>query len=186
MDKSDEELVAEWQRGATAAYEALVRRHTPGVYSFVRRLIKDTDAAEDVSQETFVKAWRALKQFRSGSRFTPWLFRIARNSATDYLRKKKPQLFSSMQFDEQPFEETLRDVSPDAEEALIAAEESVMILKDIDTLSQSHQEILMLRYQEGMTFEEAAEALQISVNTAKSRGRRALLALRSAMHPTHE
>src|SRR6266576_2291365 len=90
FEHSDEELIADYLRGDEAAFGVSTGRHLSGVYSFALRLVGDSAAAEDIAQETFVKAWRSLKKYDSKtSRFKTWVLRIARNTAIDFLRKKK-------------------------------------------------------------------------------------------------
>src|ERR1700744_165295 len=90
MDRSDEELITAYLSGEEAAFGELTQRHLRGVYSFALRLVGDAAAADDISQETFLKAWKSLKKYNEKSRKfkTGWL-RIAGNTAIDYLRKKK-------------------------------------------------------------------------------------------------
>src|ERR1700761_954795 len=88
--RSDEELIAAYLSGEEAAFGELTQRHLRQVYSFALRLVGDSAAAEDISQETFLKAWKSLQKYdESSSKFKTWLLRIARNTAIDYLRKKK-------------------------------------------------------------------------------------------------
>lgn len=97
MTQSDEELITAYLAGNSKAFTVLVERHLNGVYSYVLRFVGD-EVAEDIVQETFIKAWNNIKKYNAGSsKFKTWLLRIARNTAIDFLRKKKHIPFSEFE-----------------------------------------------------------------------------------------
>lgn len=184
--KTDDELIAEYEAGDESAFAELLDRHLDAVYSFALRLTGSKDEAEDVAQETFFKAWKSLKRFRKGANFKTWLFAIARNASIDSLRKKKPALFGELSFaDGEEFEHGLADNTPSAGTMLDQEISKGRLDEALATLAPIYQEILLLHYHGEMTLEEAALTLGIPLNTAKSRDRRALIALRKLLEPEH-
>lgn len=179
MDKGDEELVAAYLGGDAHAFTELTKRHLNGVYTFALRFAGGEQEAEDIAQETFVKAWKALARYDSrASKFKTWLLRIARNTAIDFLRKKKHIPLS--QFEHEGVNvlvETVSDESYSPEELLAKAGDSAEVAKALGQLSPAQREILLLYYTNNVTFEEIGAMLGESPNTVKSRHRRALKAL---------
>src|ERR1700733_4129603 len=98
--KEIQNLVRAYRDGDSHAMTELVERHTRLVYSFVYRLIGSADGAQDVTQETFIKAWKNLKRYDVKQSFATWILSIARNTAIDWLRKKKSLVFSDMERDD--------------------------------------------------------------------------------------
>jgi len=99
MELSDSELVIAYKDdGQEVAMTTLVNRYVSIVYNLIVRLVGDRREAEDLTQETFMKMWKALSRFDTDKTFKTWIFVIARNTAIDYLRKKKPVLFSRLNF----------------------------------------------------------------------------------------
>jgi RNA polymerase sigma-70 factor (ECF subfamily) len=185
MTQSDDELITAYEKGDEQAFTVLVDRHLAGVYSFALRLVGSKEEAEDIAQQTFVKAWKNLGRFRKGMKLRTWLLTIARNAAIDEMRKKRPALFSEfMKEDEESgMEERLPDVSPGADEHFDMTLRAEALEAALEKISPPYREILILHYREALTLEEAARALGIPLNTAKSRDRRALIALRKILGP---
>jgi len=186
MDRTDEELVVDYLTGEESAFSELTRRNLSGVYSFVLRLVGDEQAAEDVVQEAFVKAWKSLAKYDAkSSKFKTWLLRIARNSAIDYLRKRKHVPLSAFETDEGT--NILAETVPAEEELVVAKLERIDDIKAVNEqlqkLNPKHREVLLLYYTNDSTFEEIAAVLGEPTNTVKSRHRRALQALRELLAP---
>lgn len=182
--ESDEELIVSYIGGEEDAFAELVRRHLKPVYAFVFRLVGDEKDAEDIAQETFVKAWKNIESYSPASaRFKTWLMRIARNTSIDYLRKKKHLPFSALEREDETssFAENLPDEQPLPEEVLAHADDLEDLERALAKLSPLYRETLLLYYGSDLTFEEAAEISGISANTLKSRHRRALVALRKVL-----
>ena len=89
---TDQEVVRHAVAGREAAYRELIRRYQRPVFSLLYRMVRDRELAEDLAQETFLKAWKALARFDPGRRFSSWIFKIAHNSALDELRRRRRQL----------------------------------------------------------------------------------------------
>ncbi len=188
--KTDEEIIALYQQGATEAFKALVERYTHPLYNFTAR-IGNRNNASDIVQETFIKVWKNLDRFNGRkASFKTWVFTIARNTATDHLRKKRSLLFSDIEKQGADSRDSLTDLSlenipddqvlPDA--ALQILEEKTSDKEFLDDLlkniSPAYREILVLHYQEELTFDEISKVLKKPLNTVKSGHRRALMELR--------
>jgi RNA polymerase sigma-70 factor (ECF subfamily) len=184
MDKTDEELIADYLGGDEKAFSELTKRHLTGVYSFVLRFVGNPHEAEDVTQDTFLKIWNNLNKYnKETSKFKTWGLRIARNTAIDFLRKKKHIAFS--EFDNERGEnvltETIADTAQLPDELFAKTEDSAMLTHALLDLTPPHREILLLYYTNELTFEEIGETLGEPTNTVKSRHRRALMALRKVL-----
>ncbi len=184
MKPTDEELVALAAGGDEKAFNTLVEEHLREVYSFAVRLVGNQHEAEDIVQETFVKVWKNLKKYNpASSKFKTWLTRIARNTCVDHLRKHKSVPFS--EFDNEEGEnlltQGLESEEPLQDETAALAQDAAMIEKGLEQLSPAHREVLLLRYQEGLSFVEVASVIGASPNTIKSRHRRALHHLRTIL-----
>lgn len=184
MDRTDEELIADYLGGDEKSFEELTKRHLGTVYSFVFRLCGDTLAAEDITQEVFLKAWKSLKKYDpKTSRFKTWVLRIARNTTIDYLRKRTYPALSQFEDAEgnNAVADTLTDDSLPVDEAFAQGQDAEMVAKAVMELSPAHREILTLHYTNHLTFEEIGQTLKEPNNTVKSRHHRALLALRKIL-----
>lgn len=184
MKPTDEELVAAAATGEEEAFNELVSRHLRDVYSFALRLVGHKEEAEDISQETFVKVWKNIKKYDSrSSKFKTWLMRIARNTCVDHLRKQKSVPFSQFESDEgeNALIEGLTDEAPLQDELVALSQDAEMLERALGELAPRSREILLLRYQDGLSFAEAAVVIGASQNTIKSRHRRALHQLRDIL-----
>lgn len=179
-DKSDEEIIALYKSGEKEAFRYLIDRYTPSIYNFITRLVRRENAS-DLVQEIFIKAWKKLNSFDSSkASFKTWLFTIARNSATDFLRKHKTINFSDLITDEQEdsFIETILDENPLPDEALQKLQDTEILNKLLEKLPVNYKAVLILHYQEEMTFLEIGEALEKPLNTVKSWHQRAIFILK--------
>jgi RNA polymerase sigma-70 factor, ECF subfamily len=189
---TDEELVIAYVNGQEDAFAELVKRHLSGVYSFALRLVGDEHAAEDITQEVFLKTWKNINRYDARtSKFKTWLLRIARNSAIDYLRKRKHIPFSEFTNKHDSEEgggdnllaEIIPDPNPLPEELFGRAQDAEEITRTVELLSPRHREVLALHYTNHLTFEEIGRMLGEPTNTVKSRHHRALVALRELLAP---
>jgi RNA polymerase sigma-70 factor (ECF subfamily) len=185
-ERSDEELITAYLKGEEPAFGTLTARHLRGVYTFALRMVGDPAAADDIAQETFLKAWKSLKKYEEAtSKFKTWLLRIARNTAVDYLRKRKhvPISYFENETGSNILAETVADQEELAPDLLAKLDDAKELNKVMEELSPKHREILQLYYSNDCTFEEIAELVGEPANTVKSRHRRALAALRTLIAP---
>jgi RNA polymerase sigma-70 factor (ECF subfamily) len=179
MSLTDSELISAFNAGDAGAFESLISRHTDAIFAYLARLTGDREAAADLTQETFVKAWTHLGRFRIGENFKTWLFTIARNTCFDWLRKKKLVPFTALERDDEySFAEGIADTEPLPDELARRAEDGRFLETLLAQVPIESREILLLHYVEGMTFDEIGKMRSESLNTVKSRHRRALIALR--------
>jgi len=184
--ETDAALVTRAKDGDESAFGEIVRRHLPAVFAFIVRYAGDEALAEDVSQETFVKAWRYLARFDETRSLRPWLFQIARNAARDALRKKRATPFSRMfgkseSEDDTPFEDTVADDAPLPAELFEQKELGRILEAALAELSERDRALLLMRYEDTAPFDDIAGALGAPVNTVKSWHRRALLRLKELL-----
>jgi RNA polymerase sigma-70 factor (ECF subfamily) len=143
---------------------------------------------EDVVQESFLKVWKNIKKFdNQKARFKTWLMLIVRNTAIDHTRKRKNISFSQLDTEEKEFSESITDDMPLPDEIMAKKGDVAALELALSHISEPHREVLLLYNGNDFTFEEIASILDISVNTVKSRYRRAVHALREVMtHPNGE
>lgn len=180
MNQTDEQLISDYLDGDEKALNALIDRYLTNAYNFAFKLTQDRQAAEDVTQEAFIKAWKNIRGFRRGSSFQTWLFAITRNSAIDWLRRKKEHAFSAFENEkgENVLIETLADGELLPDELLARAEDIHFVESLLSRLDPLYRDVLALRYSSSMTFEEIGKFLKKPLHTVKSQHRRALIALR--------
>jgi len=169
---SDRECVALSQQGDHGAFGTLVRRYQDRVYRFILRMVGSRDEALELTQEAFIKAWEALPGWQPEAEFRTWLFRIASNTATDTLRRRRVVQFVALDED--------YDVpgdGPDPEAQLQARQRLQALEAALNRLPQEQREIVLLREMEDMSYSEISATLGISEGTVKSRLARAREAL---------
>ncbi|MFA5012960.1 MAG: sigma-70 family RNA polymerase sigma factor [Candidatus Paceibacterota bacterium] len=180
---SDEQLVGKYLRGEKKALEILISRYLKPIYNFAYSFCGDAEAAEDITQEAFVKVWRNIKRFDQNKKFKTWIFEIAKNTSIDFNRKKKTIPFSRFENEGEgnKFIENLIDFSPLPLEIFELKEWKNKISGAIGKLSEKYQKIVALRYENQMTFREISELTGESINTVKSRYRRGLTQLKKSL-----
>lgn len=171
---SDIDLVKRSQAGDTRAFDVLVTRYRGRIYAMTYHLIQNETEARDLAQEAFIKAWRALPNFKLDAGFYTWLYRIAHNVSYDWLRKKKIQ--GDGEFDDERTEHRVAagaettpkgDFAPDT--AMRNAELGQRIQAAIAKLSPEHRQVIILREIEGLAYEEIAALIPCSLGTVMSR-----------------
>ncbi len=185
FDESDEKIIALYKSGREDAFKFLIDKYTSPLYNFVTRLTNQNNAP-DIVQEIFIKVWKNINGFDSKkASFKTWIFTIAKNTTTDFLRKKKSILFSDLEKNTEEKETTFSESIPDEnllpDEALQKLQDSVLLNKILDKISINYKTILILHYEEDMTFDEIGKILNKPLNTVKSQHRRAILELRAIM-----
>lgn len=175
--ETDEQLVASAREGDERSFDELVSRHARRTYGMVARILADRTAAEDVVQETFVRAWRGLSSFRGDAQFSTWLYRIAVNEANRHLaRETRRELVS--------YEDVMMkvpDISADVPRRAESSETRRQLERLLAELPGNYRAPVVLRDVEGLSNEEAADLLGLDLRNFKSRLHRGRMALRKAL-----
>jgi RNA polymerase sigma-70 factor (ECF subfamily) len=178
-------LVRAAKAGDMEAFEQLVKRYDRNVFRIAQHITQNREDAEDVVQDAFLKAYGNLSQFQEQSKFYTWLVRIAVNEALMKLRRRRPErtvsLDQDVQTDEDSMPREVADWSPNPEQQYSQAELREILGKTIQGLPASFRTVFVLRDVEGLSTEETAEALGLSIPAVKSRLLRARLQLRERL-----
>lgn len=172
--------------GDSAAFDFLVRERSPDIYALLYRLTEDAEEARDLTQETFLQAFRAVAHFRGDADLRTWLYRIAVNQARNrwrWWRRRRKNVTVSLdatdEQHEQPLAAQLADEqSVNPEQATLARERERLLTQALRSLSRVYREVVVLRDVEGLSYEEVAATLAISIGTVKSRLSRGRMELR--------
>lgn len=185
----DQTLVDRVKQGDKSAFDVLVRKYQHKVIKLISRYIKDTDEAQDVSQEAFIKAYRALPNFRGDSAFYTWMYRIAINTAKNHLvaqGRRLPNVDIDIQDAEQFEGQTALKENATPEGLLNRDEVENAIIATVEKLPEDLKTAITLREIEGMSYEEIAEAMACPVGTVRSRIFRAREAIDKILQPLIE
>ncbi|MDD2533595.1 MAG: sigma-70 family RNA polymerase sigma factor [Eubacteriales bacterium] len=170
-DLNEQGLLQKAQNGDTEAFDEIVQLYLPRIYRLCFNWTGHQQDAEDCTQESFLKAYRALANYRGQSSFYTWLYRIAANTCHDFHRSKKNQTFvfldQTFGEDEQPVQLADQGFLPD--EIAINHELGVTLCQSIQQLNEPMRDVLILRDVEGFSYGEIAQLLKISEGTVKSR-----------------
>lgn len=186
QDDSDQQLVQRVQAGDKAAFDLLVRKYQHRVLKLVSRFVSDAAEAEDVAQEAFLKAYRALASFRGESAFYTWLYRIAINTAKNALvsNRRRPVDFDLDLQDPEQYDRHARLKEGDTPEGVLLTEEIRSVVeKAMEQLPEDLRTAIVLRELEGLSYEEIAEAMDCPVGTVRSRIFRAREAIDRKLKP---
>jgi RNA polymerase sigma-70 factor (ECF subfamily) len=178
-------LVQAAKSGDVSAFEELVRRYDRNVFRIAQHITQNREDAEDVVQDAFLKAYSNLAQFQGQSKFYTWLVRIAVNEALMKLRRRRPErtvsLDEEVKTEEDSVPREVADWSPNPEQQYSQAELREILSRTIQGLPPGFRTVFVLRDVEGLSTEETAEALELSIPAVKSRLLRARLQLRERL-----
>ena len=172
----DELLIRRAQRGDADAFEQLLLEHQKNVYNLCYRMAGNPDDAMDLSQETFLRAWRCLDQYQFASAFSTWLYRLCSNICIDFLRRRRRQQTVPLTFEDADGEEqtyAVPDVQPLPEEQVELKLTREILQAAMTQLLPEHRAVLQLRVVNEMSYEQIADVLDIQIGTVKSRLSRA-------------
>lgn len=186
--EADEQLVARVQRGDKRSFDLLVLKYQHKVLALVRRFVKDHAEAEDVAQEAFIKAYRAINSFRGESAFYTWLYRIAVNTAKNALEARKRRPGSDVdihEVEEFGFSEHMK--TEENPESLLASQDLQQVIDEVlAALPEDLRRALLLREYDGLAYEEIAQMMDCPIGTVRSRIFRAREAIDVAVRPLME
>lgn len=177
-DFTDLQIVEKVKEGDKKAFSMLVKRHQRGLMRLSVRFVKDVDMAEDVVQDSFIKAYERLASFEARASFKSWLYQIAVNTAKNKLRERKEGTFD--------INDIQLGVAPQAETTLVHTSVSQIIQNFVDGLPQRQKTALILRVYEDMSFKEIADIMECPYDTAKANYRHALMKLKGDIEEHQE
>jgi len=191
---SDQLLVERTVAGDTAAFELLVIKYQRRVERLIARMVRDVDLVPDIAQETFLRAFRALPKFRGDAQFYTWLYRIAVNTAKQFLLELKhdPMVTQSTldrhaSSEDETFQPRSEPSSDEGPESVLAAKEIAQAVNAVlDALPQDLRQAITLREMDGLTYEEIAEVMNCPIGTVRSRIFRAREAISARIRPMLE
>lgn len=180
---TDHQLIERYLKGDQASLEFLIARYMGPLYGFLQKYLQDPQTTEDVLQEVFLKLWRNIKKIDNQKNFKSWLYTVAKNTALDYLKKKKAIPFSRFETDEgkNVLVDVLADAGASPHKASEARELSTTFAGAIKKLSGKYATVLKLYYYQYLNFREIAQQLGEPINTIKSRHRRGLVMLKQSI-----
>ena len=184
MDITDAGLVKAFKEGDTGALDELINRHKSRLYSYLLRLSRDRDAADDLLQEVFIKVIKKLNSYSEREKFSAWLFTIAHHTVMDYFRsgrRRREESLDAAYEDGVPLSDTLAAAEPGPDRLMEDAERAAVIQDAFDRLSCDQREIFLMRHYSGLSFKEIAGILGVPVGTVLARMSRAMAKVRSEM-----
>ena len=175
-ERSDSDLVQATLEGSEEAFGELVDRYRRPLFSLVLRMVREPTLAEDLCQEAFVKAHRALESFDRRRKFSSWLFKIGHNTTIDHLRRFKPptQPLETSDDESRSLSDTLADevtLSPDL--GVVGTELSQALERCLARLRPEYREVMVLRFIEGFAYQEIADVMDVALGTVKTNIHRA-------------
>ncbi len=172
IQEADRILIKDALEGDQRAYDVLINKYRGSVYNLIHRMIENRQEAEDIVQETFIKAFNALKTFNEEFAFSTWLFKIATNNCIDTLRKRKLQTYSidtPVQTKDGEVSRDFADERYSPEQSTISSESTSIILDSVESLPKKYQLVINMRHKEDRSYEEISELLDIPIGTVKAR-----------------
>ncbi|MCC8088741.1 MAG: sigma-70 family RNA polymerase sigma factor [Rikenellaceae bacterium] len=177
---NDRELLIAYSSGNGDAVSVLIERHRKRIYDYIRMMVKDSDLADDLFQETFIKVVKSLRErrYEDNGKFLAWVMRIAHNQVIDHFRRQKQQ--NNVRSEDAGYDLLNNKKYSDrtVEEEMISDQITSDIRKLVEFLSAKQKEVVIMRYYLDMSFKEIADQTGVSINTALGRMRYALINLR--------
>ena len=179
-DKSDEQLISLYVDGNNEAFDSLLERHKDRVYMYIYHAVKNEELADDIFQDTFVKAIMTIKQGRyvENGHFPAWITRIAHNLIIDYYRQVRSENLQSTDDEDVNILNRKELADGTIEDNLVTTQIHNDIRRLVRALPDSQREVLVMRYYKNMSFKEIADTTGVSINTALGRMRYAILNMR--------
>ncbi len=172
MQDNEIALIANALGGDQRAYTLLTKRHKGAVYQIIYKIVRDRETANDLVQDTFMKAFSSLASYRSEYRFSTWLYKIAANCSIDHLRKQRIKVLSldrKLETKDGTMEMDIADYSYHPERDLVRKEQRCSIQDAIASLPDKYREVIIYRHKDDKSYEEIADLLSIPVGTVKAR-----------------
>lgn len=172
MENDELKIIADALGGNQMAFRKLNERYRIPVYHIISKIVRNTDTANDLVQETFMKAFKSLASYRSEYKFSTWLYKIAANNSIDFLRKKRINALSldqELDTGEGKVEIEVADHSYNPETDLVRKQQRVSIVEAIDELPEKYKLVIIYRHKDDKSYEEIAELMDIPVGTVKAR-----------------
>lgn len=182
LKKEDLLLVERCKQGDQIAYGQLLRKYQNSVYNLCRKMVRNPEEARDLSQEAFVKTFKNLDRYNPVYAFSSWLFKITSNLCIDYIRKQRMKLYSiddPVEGEEGPIFKELTDPGHRPDRISEHSEMQTAIRAAIELLPTHYRDILLLRHQDQLSYDEIAAELEIPLGTVKARIHRAREGLKS-------
>jgi len=188
MEANDSDVVARARDGDTEAFRALVERHSRSLFHLAYRITGNENDAEDVVQETFLRAYRTLPRFESRASFGTWLYRIAANQAVDLIRSRQRHGESldadaPAAWEGEAYTETIPDQQPSQDRLLFGAQVQRRMSAAMAQLTPNERAAFVMRHQEGFSIDDIGQALGLRENATKQSIFRAVQKLRRALSP---
>jgi RNA polymerase sigma-70 factor (ECF subfamily) len=177
---SDQVLLNSYLQGDRSAISSLIEKYSRRVRDYIRMMVKDADVADDIFQETFIKAVRVIDEgkYAEGGKFLSWVLRIAHNKVIDYFRASSSAPMLGESSAGYNVLGTMRFAERTVEDDIVADQTSEQVRALVEQLPDEQREVVMLRYYSGLSFKEIADQTGVSINTALGRMRYALINLR--------
>ena len=179
MSANERVLIHRAKQGDTGAFEQLVNQHSQFVYNLALRLLNDPQEAEDLTQEAFIRAWKALPRFREDARFTTWLYRIVTNLCYNRMPRLKTE-FEAADPDE---DVELPSGGPSIESSIMNAETKQYLHQAISALPENYKLLITLRHLQGLSYQEIADSTGLPLGTVKTGIFRARRQLKEVLVP---
>jgi RNA polymerase sigma-70 factor (ECF subfamily) len=188
MEVTDAAIVAQVLAGDRDAFRVLVERHGRTLYHVVYRMTGNPQDSEEIVQETFLRAYKALERFEMRANFATWIYRIAVNRTLDFLSAKKTHMQNSYQITDEPDPENSREIrveapQPGPERLLVSAEMKTKMTEALGLLTPVERVAFTMRHMEGRSVDEISQALKVKNSAAKNTIFRAVKKLRQQLEP---